>query len=115
MPPDRPPADTATVKYLKFQSKLLSQFHGRPMYLRAGVILPRDFAREPDRKYPLLVVIGGYGAAVYGGRHVVAAADPRGRRARWSCCTSTAPGRSAIRTRSTPPTTAPMATPSPRS
>jgi S-formylglutathione hydrolase FrmB len=32
------------------------------MYLRAGVILPKNFARESDRKYPLRVHIGGYGA-----------------------------------------------------
>jgi S-formylglutathione hydrolase FrmB len=61
-PADRPPADTANVKYVKFESKLLSRFHGRPMFLRASVILPRDFGRQADRKYPLLVVIGGYGA-----------------------------------------------------
>jgi S-formylglutathione hydrolase FrmB len=31
------------------------------MYLRAAVILPRDFEREPSRRYPLRVHIGGYG------------------------------------------------------
>ena len=31
-----------------------------------GVILPRDFAREPDRRYPLRVHIGGYGARFTG-------------------------------------------------
>lgn len=55
-------ADTESVKYLKLPSKLLSAFHGRAMYLRAGVILPRDFEREPDRHYPLRVHIGGYGS-----------------------------------------------------
>lgn len=60
-PPDKPPADTASVKYIKFESKLLSQFHGRPMYLRAGIVLPRNYGQDPNRKYPLLVFIGGYG------------------------------------------------------
>ena len=45
---------------------LLSEFYGRPMFLRAGVILPRDFAREPERKYPLRVHIGGYGGRFTG-------------------------------------------------
>jgi S-formylglutathione hydrolase FrmB len=61
IPPDEPPPDTDFVKYIKLKSELLSQFHGRPMYLRAAVILPRDFDREPERRYPLRVHIGGYG------------------------------------------------------
>ena len=59
-PPRRCRLIPSSIKYLKIQSRLLSDFHGRPIYLRAGVILPRDFAREPDRRYPLLVHIGGY-------------------------------------------------------
>ena len=61
IPAEAVPADTAHVKYIKLRSELLSQFHGRPMYLRAGLILPRDFAAEPQRRYPLRVHIGGYG------------------------------------------------------
>jgi S-formylglutathione hydrolase FrmB len=61
-PPDRPPPDTANVKYVKLPSKLLSQFHGRPMFLRAGIILPAGFENDSNRKYPLVVLIGGYGS-----------------------------------------------------
>ncbi len=61
VPPDEPPPDTESVRYLKLRSELLSRFHGRPIYLRAAVILPRDFDREPGRRYPLRVHIGGYG------------------------------------------------------
>jgi hypothetical protein len=61
VPPERLPADTDRVKYLKLPSKVLSEFHGRPMFVRAGVILPRGFDREPGRRYPLRVHIGGYG------------------------------------------------------
>jgi hypothetical protein len=61
VPPEKLPADTPYVKYLKLKSELLSQFHGRPTYLRAAVILPRDYDREPARRYPLRVHIGGYG------------------------------------------------------
>jgi hypothetical protein len=61
VPPDQPPPGTAQVKYVKVRSELLSRFHGRPYYLRAGVILPRDFGRDRDRRYPLWVRIGGYG------------------------------------------------------
>jgi hypothetical protein len=56
------PADAGLVKYVKIRSRLLSEFHGRPIDLRAGVILPRDFAGQPDRHYPVRVHIGGYGS-----------------------------------------------------
>jgi hypothetical protein len=61
VPPEELPADTEFVKYVKIQSDLLTKFHGRPIYLRAGVILPRGYASEPSRRYPLRVSIGGYG------------------------------------------------------
>src|SRR5207247_1216443 len=66
VPPEQLPADTEQVKYIKLRSELLSKFHGRPIYLRAGVILPRDFATEKDRRYPLRVNIGGYGTRFTG-------------------------------------------------
>jgi len=60
-PPEELPKDTDNVKWVKFKSELLSKFHGRPMYLRAGIVLPRDFDKDKDRRYPLRVHIGGYG------------------------------------------------------
>jgi hypothetical protein len=62
VPAETLPDDSEFIKYLKIKSRLLSDFHGRPIYLRAGLILPRDFSREPDRRYPLEVHIGGYAA-----------------------------------------------------
>jgi hypothetical protein len=56
------PNETEFERFLKIPSKLLSDFHGRPIFLRAGVILPRDFDKEPDRRYPIRVHIGGYGS-----------------------------------------------------
>jgi hypothetical protein len=62
VPPEQTPPETEYVKFVRIQSDLLSRFHGRPIYLRAGVILPRDFGREPSKRYPLIVEIGGYGS-----------------------------------------------------
>jgi hypothetical protein len=62
VPPEQMPPETEYVKYVKIQSDLLSKFHGRPIYLRAGVILPRDYDKDPGRRYPLRVSIGGYGS-----------------------------------------------------
>lgn len=61
IPDETLPPDTDSIRYLKLPSPALSAFHGRPIFLRAAVILPRDFDREPDRKYPLRVHVGGFG------------------------------------------------------
>lgn len=61
VPDEQLPSETESVKYVKLQSAMLSKFHGRPIYLRAGVILPKGFDGEPARHYPLRVHIGGYG------------------------------------------------------
>lgn len=58
--------DTESIKYIKLKSEALSKFHGRDMYLRAGVCLPDGYAKEPDRKWPLRVHIGGYGTRFTG-------------------------------------------------
>lgn len=55
------PKETATHKFLSIPSKLLSDFHGRPMVYRVGVVLPPKFAQEPDTKYGLVVDVGGFG------------------------------------------------------
>jgi S-formylglutathione hydrolase FrmB len=61
VPPERIPDESVFVKYVRLESKLLTAFHGRPVYLRAGIILPRDFDRDTLSRYPLEVNIGGYG------------------------------------------------------
>jgi Putative esterase len=55
------PAESNYIQYVRLQSDLLTKFHGRPIYLRAGIILPRDFDKDTTRRYPLRVQIGGYG------------------------------------------------------
>lgn len=66
VPSEQLPAETEYVKYVKLESKLLSRFHGRPIYLRAGVVLPRGFDANASERYPLRVHIGGYGARFTG-------------------------------------------------
>jgi hypothetical protein len=61
VPAEDVPAEDAYVKYVKVRSGLLSKFHGRPIYLRAGVILPADYGKDKGRRYPLRVHVGGYG------------------------------------------------------
>lgn len=49
------------VKLVDIESKLLSEFHKKPMRLRAGVALPKSFADNPDKKYPVVYEIPGFG------------------------------------------------------
>ena len=52
LPPVVVPPDDEYVKREKIQSKLLTAFWGRPMYLGAVVLLPRGYAQHPDVRYP---------------------------------------------------------------
>ena len=66
LPPIPVPADTKYVKRLKFQSPMLTKFWGRPIYLGAVVLLPRDYDRETI-SYPVNYVQGHFStAAPYG-------------------------------------------------
>lgn len=53
--------ETDTVKLVDVESTLLTKFHGKPTRMRAGVVLPPSFAKEPDRKYPVVYEITGFG------------------------------------------------------
>jgi S-formylglutathione hydrolase FrmB len=59
VPPEQLPRETELTKFVKIQSQLLTQFFGRPMFLRAGILLPRDYQRETSQCYPLWIRIGG--------------------------------------------------------
>ncbi|HEY2787477.1 MAG TPA: alpha/beta hydrolase-fold protein [Fimbriiglobus sp.] len=72
---DRVPANTATTKFLSFPSKRLSDFHGRPMVYRVGIVLPPNFANEPNKRYGLVVHIGGFGSRYTGAARI--RPDPR--------------------------------------
>jgi len=62
IPPEPLPPETEYLKFIELQSRLLSQFYGRPIFLRAGLVLPRDYQRDPSRRYPLWINIGGLNA-----------------------------------------------------
>ena len=120
IPPEQLPADTEQIKFVKIHSRRLSEFYGRPIFLRAGVVLPRDYAREPSRRYPLWVRIGGLDTrytSVLGLMGEKSDSEEPGRpttpRA-LSSSNSTAPAPTAIPTTSTRPTTALTATRSSR-
>jgi hypothetical protein len=58
--PIKPPADTEWVRHERIQSKLLTEFWGRPMYLGAHVLLPKGWAEHPKARYPLMINHGHF-------------------------------------------------------
>ena len=63
VPPEQTQSADDYVQYIKIQSNLLTRFHGRPIYLRAGLILPKDYGVDRNSRYPLRIHIGGYGSS----------------------------------------------------
>ena len=62
IPPIVPPKDTKYIKHVKMQSKLLSDFWGRPMHLGANILLPEGFDSHPNARYPLAIFHGHFPA-----------------------------------------------------
>lgn len=60
MPPIEPPKDTKYVRHIRIQSRLLSEFWGRPVYLGAHVLLPHGFDEHPEARYPLMIFHGHF-------------------------------------------------------
>ena len=60
IPPIKEPDDTKYVKHIKIQSKLLTEFWGRPIYLGAHILLPEGWDEHPDVKYPLAIFHGHF-------------------------------------------------------
>ncbi len=55
IPPIPLPQDTKYIRHLKIQSRLLSEFWGRPMYLSANVLVPEGFDSHPNVRFPLII------------------------------------------------------------
>ena len=66
LPPVVVPPDTEWVQRFKFQSPSLTKFWGRPVYLGATVLLPKDYARQTVR-YPVNYMQGHFSLAAPNG------------------------------------------------
>jgi len=60
LPPIDLPPDTRWVKHVKMQSKLLTAWWGRPIYLGATVLLPRGYDADTARRYPTVYQQGHF-------------------------------------------------------
>lgn len=54
------PPETKYIRYIKIQSKLLTEFWGRPMFLGAWVLVPEGFDEHPEAGYPLIINHGHF-------------------------------------------------------
>jgi len=62
IPPISEPQDSKYIKHIRIQSKLLTEFWGRPMFIGAHVLLPEGFDEHPSVKYPLAIFHGHFPA-----------------------------------------------------
>jgi len=60
IPPIPDPPETKYIKHVKIESKLLTEFWGRPMFLGAHVLIPEGFDEHPEARYPLCVFHGHF-------------------------------------------------------
>ena len=60
IPPLPPYEDTEYIRYVQIESKLLTEFWGRPMHLGAIVLLPGGYQDHPDARYPLMINHGHF-------------------------------------------------------
>jgi hypothetical protein len=61
------PVDDENVKHIKIQSTILTKWWGHPIFLGATVLLPKDYAKHPDVKYPIVYDEGHFSTAAPGG------------------------------------------------
>lgn len=59
--PERTFPETEQRKLFEIRSELLSDFHQRDIFIRGGVLLPPGYAEHPDRRYPVIYEIPGFG------------------------------------------------------
>ena len=67
IPPVKPPPDTEMVKRIKIQSQILTKWWGQPIFLGATVLLPKDYNKHPDVKYPVNYIQGHFSLGAPGG------------------------------------------------
>ncbi len=60
IPPIKEPEDTKYIRHIKIQSKRLTEFWGRPMFLGAHILLPEGWDTHPNVKYPLAIFHGHF-------------------------------------------------------
>jgi hypothetical protein len=67
IPPVQVPADNDNVKRIKLQSDILTKWWGHSIYLGATVLLPKDYDKHPEVRYPVVYQHGHFSLGAPGG------------------------------------------------
>lgn len=67
IPPIPVPADNEYVRRIKIQSPILTRWWGHPIFLGATVLLPKDYDKHPDVRYPVVYDEGHFSLRPPGG------------------------------------------------
>ena len=67
LPPISPMPDTEYVKRIKFRSEILSKWWGQPIFMGATVLLPKDYDKHPEARYPVNYIQGHFSTRAPGG------------------------------------------------
>jgi hypothetical protein len=80
LPPLALPADNEYVKRIRMKSEILSKWWGQPIWFGATVLLPKDYDKHPDVKYPVVYSHGHFSLGAPGGFRAPGSAAPAGGR-----------------------------------
>lgn len=58
--PARKFTESSRVKLVEIRSPRLTEFYGRPMSLRAGVVLPDGYLQQPEKRFPVVYLVPPY-------------------------------------------------------
>ncbi len=78
IPPIVPPKDTKYIRHVRLESRLLTKFWGRPVYLGAIVLVPEGFDDHPEQRYPVAFHQGHFPGRSFNFRETPPAADADG-------------------------------------
>jgi hypothetical protein len=78
IPPVVVPPDTAMVKRIKMQSQVLTKWWGQPIFLGATILLPKDYDKHPDVRYPVNYIHGHFSLRAPGGFGQGTLREPQG-------------------------------------
>jgi hypothetical protein len=66
--PPREFVDTKWSQQLSIRSTRLSEFHRRDVLVKAAVLLPKSYYDQPERRYPTIFNVPGFGGTLFFGR-----------------------------------------------